>query len=168
MCKCNTFNGLNVDCVTFLLARLSLQDRHSFCHFFSQPKHNAPPPIKMVIRKSNDKSPFSCKTVKDSNNHKRPSIKRQGAAVTSFGCLIAINVDDGNVSDLAVELLSHHLSSVSSSVTSSFDMTRSVVDCERLINTFFSDSNKSVRTNVRPRWEPKQRQSGGDIVQQRW
>jgi cell division cycle protein 20 (cofactor of APC complex) len=40
-------------------------------------------------------------------------------------------------------------------------MTRSVVDYEYLINTSFSDTNKSVRTNVRPRWERKQQQSSG-------
>ena len=37
-------------------------------------------------------------------------------------------------------------------------MTRQVVDYEYLINTSFSDSNKSVRTNVRPRWERKRMQ----------
>lgn len=35
-------------------------------------------------------------------------------------------------------------------------MTRSVVDYEYLMNTSFSDTNKSVRSNVRPRWERKQ------------
>ncbi|KAL3920628.1 MAG: hypothetical protein SGILL_003166, partial [Bacillariaceae sp.] len=35
-------------------------------------------------------------------------------------------------------------------------MTRSVVDFEYLVNTSFTDSNKSVRSNVRPRWERKQ------------
>eukprot|EP00980_Cylindrotheca_fusiformis_P005206 scaffold1118_cov135-Cylindrotheca_fusiformis.AAC.4 len=40
-------------------------------------------------------------------------------------------------------------------------MTRSVVDYEYLINTSFSDSNKSVRSSVRPRWERK-RQQGRD------
>mmetsp|Transcript_3151 Transcript_3151/g.7394 ORF Transcript_3151/g.7394 Transcript_3151/m.7394 type:complete len:505 (+) Transcript_3151:199-1713(+) len=34
-------------------------------------------------------------------------------------------------------------------------MTRSVVDYEYLINTSFTDSNKSVSSNVRPRWERK-------------
>ena len=38
-------------------------------------------------------------------------------------------------------------------------MTRSVVDYEYLMNTSFSDSNKSVRSNVRPRWERKRQQS---------
>ena len=78
-------------------------------------------------------------------------------------------VEDGNVSDLDAELLSHHLSYIPSSLanfssvtTSSSNMTRSVVDYEYLINTSFSDSNKSVRTNVRSRWERKQEQSGGD------
>ncbi len=37
-------------------------------------------------------------------------------------------------------------------------MTRSVVDYEYLMNTSFSDTNKSVRSNVRPRWERKQGQ----------
>ncbi|KAG7370739.1 myosin heavy-chain kinase [Nitzschia inconspicua] len=40
----------------------------------------------------------------------------------------------------------------------SFNMTRSVVDYEHLVNTSFTDSNKSVRSNVRPRWERKQQQ----------
>ena len=34
-------------------------------------------------------------------------------------------------------------------------MSRSVVDFEYLMNTSFSDSNKSVKTSVRPRWERK-------------
>lgn len=34
-------------------------------------------------------------------------------------------------------------------------MARSVVDYEYLMNTSFTDSNKSVRSNVRPRWERK-------------
>jgi len=37
-------------------------------------------------------------------------------------------------------------------------MTRSVVDYEYLMNTSFSDTNKSVRSNVRPRWERKKSQ----------
>lgn len=40
-------------------------------------------------------------------------------------------------------------------------MTRSVVDYEYLINTSFSDTNKSVRSNVRPRWERKRQQQNG-------
>jgi cell division cycle protein 20 (cofactor of APC complex) len=39
-------------------------------------------------------------------------------------------------------------------------MTRSVVDYEYLMNTSFSDTNKSVRSNVRPRWERKRQQMG--------
>lgn len=40
-------------------------------------------------------------------------------------------------------------------------MTRSVVDYEYLMNTSFTDSNKSVRSNICPRWERK-RQHGRD------
>ena len=51
-------------------------------------------------------------------------------------------------------------------------MTKSVVDYEYLMNTSFSDTNKSVSSGVRPRWERKQRQqqqhsrtgSGGSVV----
>lgn len=40
-------------------------------------------------------------------------------------------------------------------------MTRSaLVDYEYLMNTSFSDSNKSVRSTVRPRWERKRQQNG--------
>ena len=35
---------------------------------------------------------------------------------------------------------------------------RSVVDYENLVNTSFTDSNLSIRSSVRPRWERKQRQ----------
>jgi cell division cycle protein 20 (cofactor of APC complex) len=40
-------------------------------------------------------------------------------------------------------------------------MTRSVVDYEYLINTSFSDTNKSNRSSVRPRWERKRQQGTG-------
>jgi cell division cycle 20, cofactor of APC complex len=45
-------------------------------------------------------------------------------------------------------------------------MTRSVVDYEYLVNTSFTDSNKSVRSNVRPRWERKQQQQQQQQQQQ--
>ena len=35
-------------------------------------------------------------------------------------------------------------------------MTSSVVDYEDLVSTSFSDTNRTVRSNVRPRWERKQ------------
>lgn len=38
-------------------------------------------------------------------------------------------------------------------------MTRSVVDYEYLMNTSFTDSNQSVRSNIRPRWERKRQQT---------
>lgn len=45
-------------------------------------------------------------------------------------------------------------------------MTRSVVDYEYLMNTSFSDSNKAVRSGVRPRWERKQQQQQQHQLQQ--
>ena len=43
-------------------------------------------------------------------------------------------------------------------------MSRSVVDYEYLVNTSFTDSNKAVRSGVRPRWERKQQQQQQQAV----